>query len=110
MTAKQQARDAGGDKTDQGVDRRVFSDDERASASAPAAVRRASTVDPAADVSNADIDINAVSLDSGHASHEASPDGPNPMNLRPAPGPSHVEVLGVPSGDPVENVAEEQRA
>jgi hypothetical protein len=107
MTPKQ-ARDAGGEKTDQQVNRREFSENERSSEGAPLATQRAATREPGIDVSNAEIDIQGVSLDAGHSTYHENPD-PNPFDLRPAPGPSTVQVLGVPSGDPVENVAEETR-
>lgn len=52
---------------------------------------------PGPGVSNADIDLSAVSLDSGDSKTVKAPDQ-NPLDLRPAPGPSSVEVLGTPGG------------
>jgi hypothetical protein len=108
MAAKQ-ARDAGGEKTDQAVDRtEARNDEDRSSVGAPLATQRPAMADPAPDVSNADIDIQSVSLDTGHSTHIENPD-PNPNDLRPAPGPSAIEVLGVPSEDPTENAFEATR-
>lgn len=108
MAAKQ-ARDAGGDKTDQSVNRRTLTDDERTSSSAPRAVSTPGTEKPGPDVSNANIDLAAVSLDAGDSTYHANPD-PNPDDLYPAPGPSVVQVLGPPSGGEISQPAEEQRS
>lgn len=108
MTPRQ-ARDAGGEKTDPPVDRtEARNDEDRSSVGAPLATQRSATADPAPDVSNADIDLAAVSFDTGHSTHMENPD-PNPNDLRPAPGPSAIEVLGVPSEDPTENAFEATR-
>lgn len=82
--------------------------DNRSSEGAPLSVNRASTEKPGPKVSNADIDIQAVSLDTGHSTHHTNPD-PNPGDVRPAPGPSAIEVLGVPKDDPTENAFEATR-
>jgi hypothetical protein len=108
MAAKQ-ARDASGEKTDQPVNRTEFSDDQRASSSAPRAVQRPATANPGPDVSNADIDLAAVSLDAGDSTYHDNPD-PNPNDLYPAPGPSTVQVLGQPSGGEISQPAEEARS
>jgi hypothetical protein len=50
---------------------------------------------PGPDVSNADIDLQAVSADSAYSTIVPNPD-PNPDDLNPPPGPSVIEVLGVP--------------
>lgn len=52
---------------------------------------------PGVDVSNADVDLASVSLDSAHSRNVVNPD-PNPEDLIPAPGPSSIEVHGLPSG------------
>lgn len=106
--SRSQARDASGEKTDQQVDRVERGEDEGDSQFAPMATQRPKMADPGPDVSNADIDLNAVSLDTGHSEHVPNPD-PNPNELRPAPGPSVIEVLGTPSEDPVENKFEGTR-
>lgn len=64
----------------------------------PLATTTPKAQDPGPDVSNADIDLGAVSADAAHSTYVENPD-PNPNELRPAPGPSTVQVLGVPSED-----------
>lgn len=103
------ARNASGEQTDQPVDRREFSDEQRVSESAPRAVQTPKGADPGPDVSNADIDLTAVSFDAGDSTYHENPD-PNPLDLYPAPGPSTVQVLGQPSGGEVRQIAEEQRS
>jgi hypothetical protein len=58
-------------------------------------VSRGRGVEPGPDVSNADIDVAALSLDSNDSEIVENPD-PNPFDLRPEPGPSSIEVLGTP--------------
>lgn len=58
-------------------------------------VTRGTGEKPGPDVSNADIDLASVSADSGFSTIHENPD-PNPDGLRPAPGRSVIEVLGVP--------------
>lgn len=106
--SRSQARDAGGERTDQQVDRTERGENEGESQFAPRATTRPRSQEPGPDVSNADIDLNSVSLDSGHSEHMPNPD-PNPNDLRPAPGPSVVEVLGQATEDPVENKFEGTR-
>ena len=65
----------------------------------PLATTQSVGVDPAPDVSNADIDMGRVSLDASASEYIENPD-PNPLELRPAPGPSTIQVLG--KGDQVD--------
>jgi hypothetical protein len=60
-------------------------------------VSRGKGVEPGPDVSNADVDVAALSSDSKDSEVVENPD-PNPDELRPAPGPSSIEVLGKPKG------------
>lgn len=60
---------------------------------APRAVSRWKGAQPGPDVSNAELDLGTVSPVAEHSTYHANPD-PNPDNLRPAPGPSSVQVLG----------------
>lgn len=62
----------------------------------PISTTRRAYADPGVDVSNADVDLAAVSLDSSASTYVENPD-PNPQDLRPAPGPSTVQVLGTGS-------------
>lgn len=64
---------------------------------APLHVDRFAGQKPGPDVSNADVDLSAVSLDSNDSKTVKAPDQ-NPLDLRPAPGPQSVEVLGTPGG------------
>lgn len=100
------SRRRGGDEPE--VERTERGEDEGPSQGAPLATTRPKMAEPGPDVSNADIDLNAVSLDAGHSTYHANPD-PNPDDLRPAPGPSTLQVLGVGDEDPVENKFEETR-
>src|SRR4051812_7333448 len=76
----------------------------------PRAVTTPKAKDPGPDVSNADIDLSTVSADSAFSTYHENPD-PNPNDLRPAPGPSTIQVLGVPSEgqDATANPIEEAR-
>jgi hypothetical protein len=58
-------------------------------------VSRGRGAEPGPDVSNADVDVAALSSDSKDSEVVENPD-PNPLELRPAPGPSSIEVLGKP--------------
>jgi hypothetical protein len=80
------------------VERREFSDEERPSDSAPLATTRPKGQAPGPDVSHADVDLQSLSLDAADSTYHENPD-PNPDELRPAPGPSTVQVLGTPSED-----------
>lgn len=63
----------------------------------PLAVTQTRGVAPGADVSHADVDLSAVSLDSRDSKVVPAKDQ-NPLDLDPPPGPQSVEILGVPSG------------
>lgn len=65
---------------------------------------------PGPDVSNADVDMTALSLDAAFSKNVPNPD-PNPDELVPAPGPSSIEVHGVAeeTDEPANNPMEETR-
>jgi hypothetical protein len=69
---------------------------EGAPSGAPLTVTTPKGAQPGPEVSNADVDLAKVSLDAAHSTTVPNPD-PNPLGLVPAPGPSQIEVHGVPS-------------
>lgn len=72
-------------------------------------VTTATGAKPGPDVSNADIDLMAVSADAAFSTYHENPD-PNPDDLRPPPGPSTIQVLGTPEeGANPSSPAEESR-
>jgi hypothetical protein len=76
-------------------------------------VRRASAWSRLRATWNADINMAEVSAIVEHSTYEPNPD-PNPAGLRPAPGPSSVQVLGSAnsieeSDEPLGNKMEETR-
>jgi hypothetical protein len=79
---------------------------------APLHVDTPAHAEPGPDVSNADIDLQSVSADAAHSTYVPNPD-PNPQGLHPAPGPSTIQVLGVPDAkaktDDPSNTFEETR-
>jgi hypothetical protein len=62
----------------------------------PAHVSQESKQDPAPGVSNADIDLSAVSLDGRDATTQLAEEQ-NPEGHRPPPGPQYEQVLGTPT-------------
>lgn len=66
------------------------------------------------ETSNADIDLSAASAIAEHSEYVENPN-PNPDDIRPAPGPSTVQVLGTADsiddsdGEPLANKMEETR-
>jgi hypothetical protein len=62
----------------------------------PLSVTTFSGEKPGKDVSNADVDLARVSLDAAFSKNVVNPD-PNPNDDVPAPGPSSVEVHGLPT-------------
>lgn len=71
----------------------------------PRAVSRPKYASPGPDVSNAELDMTKASAVAEHSTYQPNPD-PNPANLRPAPGPSSVQVLG--SADDLEDSGEDE--
>lgn len=61
----------------------------------PARVSTEAYEDPAPGVSNADVDLSAVSLDGRDADTRLAEEQ-NPEGHRPPPGPQYEQVLGVP--------------
>lgn len=71
---------------------------------APLSVTTPKYQEPGPDVSNADVDLARVSADAAHSEYVVNPD-PNPNGEFPPPGPSVIQVLGLPSEERV-NVSE----
>lgn len=91
------------------VERVERAEGEGSSVGAPLAVTRPKGQTPGVDVSNADVDYANVSLDASASQYHENPD-PNPHDLRPAPGPSTVQVLGTGEQvDPARQPGEESR-
>lgn len=87
--------------------------DENAPEGTPRFVTTPEYAEPGVDVSNADINMSEVSAIVEHSTYEPNPD-PNPADLRPAPGPSSVQVLGhagsiEETDEPLGNKMEETR-
>jgi hypothetical protein len=78
---------------------------EGAAEGTPRAVSRPKFAAPGADVSNAELDMTKASAVAEHSTYEPNPD-PNPAGLRPAPGPSSVQVLG--TADTLEDSGEDE--
>lgn len=80
-------------KTDDGVIKTPRA--KSAAEGAPLHTTAPAGMEPGPDVSNADVDLAALSLDSRDSKTVPAPEQ-NPLGLRPAPGPQSVEVLGTP--------------
>ncbi|HWT24545.1 MAG TPA: hypothetical protein VN213_13650 [Solirubrobacteraceae bacterium] len=88
-------KQSGGERVDRKAGTRTVTPRDGAPEGSPLSVTTPTGVEPGPDVSNADVDLASVSLDSNDSKVVRAPEQ-NPLDLRPAPGPQSVEVLGTP--------------